>query len=264
MSTPSNESLALMPLFGLGTFRLYTDTTAAVECALQHNYTHIDCASRYKNEKLVQAGIIQSGVARTKIFLTTKIWENTQQEVRAAAVTFGEIGYIDCVLLHKPSAQLATDYADILSVVAHEKIPIRNIGVSNFNVCDLEQIEHLPRPYYNQIEVTPFSYMARKPLIDKCRQMSIPIVAHTPLMRCELKDDIRLIEMAKKYNVSQAQLLLSWSRRHNFIPIPGSKNPEHIVENQQFVKISDDDMVAMDNWSTPTDFTVIHRHYLPK
>lgn len=38
-------------------------------------------------------------------------------------------------------------------------------------------------------------------------------------------------EIANKYNVTSAQIILRWHIQDGYITIPGSSNPEHIKEN---------------------------------
>jgi diketogulonate reductase-like aldo/keto reductase len=69
-----------MPWLGLGVFRSQEgeEVERAVRCALEVGYRSIDTAAIYQNERGVGKAIIESGVPREEIFLTTKVWNNDQ------------------------------------------------------------------------------------------------------------------------------------------------------------------------------------------
>jgi len=81
---------ANIPVLGLGTWQSTgNDCVEVVSKALQMGYEHIDTAQAYGNEKQVGEGIKQSGVARDKFFLTTKIFPDDMkfepEKLKAAA-----------------------------------------------------------------------------------------------------------------------------------------------------------------------------------
>ena len=64
-----------IPALGYGTWQLKgTECRTGVERALEIGYRHIDTAQIYENEAEVGAAIQASGVKRSDIFLTTKVW----------------------------------------------------------------------------------------------------------------------------------------------------------------------------------------------
>src|SRR5688572_29859877 len=65
-----------IPLFGLGVFRSEPggETEAAVMEALRQGYRLIDTAQVYGNEKDVGQAVRGSGVPRSEVFVTTKLW----------------------------------------------------------------------------------------------------------------------------------------------------------------------------------------------
>jgi diketogulonate reductase-like aldo/keto reductase len=125
---------------------------------------------------------------------------------------------------------------------------IRNIGVSNYRENELEFFNKniVIKPFTNQIEVNPFC--TRVKLIDYCRKNNIPITAHSPLAKGEKFNDNVLINIANKYNVSPAQLMIRWSLQNNLIVIPRSQSKTHIKENivHNFI-IKDEDMILLNN-----------------
>ena len=67
-----------MPWLGLGVHRAGagSEVLAAIKCALQTGYRSIDTATYYQNEHCVGKAIVESGIPREEIFLTTKVWKN--------------------------------------------------------------------------------------------------------------------------------------------------------------------------------------------
>jgi diketogulonate reductase-like aldo/keto reductase len=55
-----------------GTALYNKDSTAAVLQALKAGYTHLDCAESYDNEQATGDAIRQSGLARSRVWVTTK------------------------------------------------------------------------------------------------------------------------------------------------------------------------------------------------
>ena len=67
-----------IPVIGFGTWQVQNGQEAyqAVLCALQNGYTHIDTAAVYGNEESVGKAILDSGIPRERLFITTKLWKS--------------------------------------------------------------------------------------------------------------------------------------------------------------------------------------------
>ena len=76
----------------------------AVKSAIEAGYTHIDTAQAYRNEDCVKYGIKESGVDRKKLFITTKLWNNSHS--------------YDLVMssFEESLRQLGTDYVDLFLI----------------------------------------------------------------------------------------------------------------------------------------------------
>lgn len=95
-----------MPIEGLGTFLMTpAEAEAAATAALAAGYEHIDTANAYMNERAVGRAIAKSGIARDKIFVSTKLWPSVYDAgMPAVDATLQRLGldYVDMLILHQP------------------------------------------------------------------------------------------------------------------------------------------------------------------
>src|SRR5688572_29721670 len=98
-----------VPRLGFGTWKITgAECFTAVRDALGIGYRHIDTARAYGNEREVGAALAASGVDRSEVFLTTKIWMDDFEPARlraAAEDSLRNLGtdYVDLLLLHWPN-----------------------------------------------------------------------------------------------------------------------------------------------------------------
>jgi len=224
-----------MPLFGLGMYLAKTGAAAvAAEQALRRGYIHLDSAVAYRNEWDCGEAIRKSGVERSKIFVTTKYdmaggSEDTIKKVENSLAVMN-IGPIDQYLLHAPSRKAFECYDVLLEYQA--KGLIKTVGVSNFDVDDLEAIKQSgrPLPQVNQILFNP--WYPNTPIVKWCKENGVHVVGYSPLARDpqKLKHPLAM-EVASKYKKTPAQVLIRWSLQHGFTTIPKTVNPQRINEN---------------------------------
>lgn len=155
-----------MPALGLGVYRSAPEQTLdAVLCALDDGYSLIDTAAVYGNEREVGQAIARSGVPRSEIFVTTKLWIadfGYEEALRAFEVSMDKFGLdiLDLYLLHFPVP--ATFEATIAAYRAAEgllvKGRVRAIGVCNFMPQHLDRLAASASvvPAVNQVELHPF------------------------------------------------------------------------------------------------------------
>ncbi len=247
-----------------GTWQLADDEIAynAVSNALKAGYRHIDTAADYENEVSVGRAIRESGIPREEIFVTTKL-SAMIKDVNAASIAVQEslkrldIGYVDQLLIHAPRPWgEPTDkhyYAEnqaiwkMLEQVVKSGA-VRGIGISNFDVCDVENILAVAeiKPSANQIKCHVGNYP--RTLAQFCKQQGIALMGYSTLCTNFLMDKEEIHRYAEKYGVTAAQLCIRYSLQHGFEPIVLSTNPDHIKSNLEinFV-ISDADMAALDS-----------------
>ena len=158
------NSGAEMPVIGLGVWQVADDVAAdAVATAIEAGYTSIDTAAIYRNERGVGEGIRRSGAARDSLFVTTKVWNDSQgydATLKAFDNSLAKLGldHVDLYLIHWPAVArgLYLETWKALETLNAEG-RARSIGVSNFHVPHLKRLfDHSDiRPAVNQIELHP-------------------------------------------------------------------------------------------------------------
>ena len=249
-----------MPLFGLGTWEISEGETIvnAVQLAISNGYRHIDTARIYGNEKGVGKGIKLSleeqGIKREDIFITTKLWIDSfkyEKALKAFNRSLNNLGldYVDLYLLHWPEPTYRREAWKALETILKEG-KTRSIGVSNYYQYHLDELLSGADiiPAVNQVEFSPYLYL--KELKEYCDNKGIRLEAYSPLTRGRKLNDIKLMDMANKYNKSSAQILIRWGLQHNVIEIPKSSTEVHIIENSKIFDftISEEDMATLDNF----------------
>lgn len=252
-----------MPCIGLGTWQVPDDDVLvkAIHSAVNLGYRHIDTAHIYGNERSVGVAVRTCGVPRSKLFVTSKLW-NTDRGYKETLEAFErtmdalQIGYLDLFLMHWPAARgEAITWQSINSGTwrAMEEIyrrgRVRAIGVSNFLVHHLVPL--LARaevvPMVNQIEFHP-GYM-QKATFDFCRSHGIQVEAWSPLGRGALIHHPVLVELAQQHGVTTAQIALCWCLQHGVAAVPKSLNPERQKQNAELFSfnLTPEEMERLDN-----------------
>ena len=229
-----------IPQLGFGVFKVEPDeTTRIVADALSVGYRHIDTAAIYGNEAGVGKALAASGIDRSDLFITTKLW-NDRQGTESAFDSFEEsleklgLDYVDLYLIHWPAP--ANDKF-VESWRALEKIQesgrARSIGVSNFLVPHLDRLLHETSivPAVNQIELHPAH---QQPEVTAfARENGINIEAWGPLGQGKypLFDEQIITDAADAHGKSPAQIVIRWHLQVGNILFPKSNRLERMIEN---------------------------------
>ncbi|GAB3945782.1 aldo/keto reductase [Spirosoma harenae] len=256
-----NETITLnngveMPLLGLGVYApsQANEVQQAVEWALEIGYRLIDTAAAYGNEREVGDAIRASGLPRSDIFITTKVWNNDQGYTRTLrafnrSLERLRLDVVDLYLIHWPVKEYRHETWRALEKIYTDG-RARAIGVSNHYPNHIDELltESIITPAVNQFELNPYCYVPE--VLDYCREKQIQTEGYAPLVRGEKKDDPRLIAIAEKYGKSIYQLLIRWSIQHGAVTIPKSVRRERIQENFDVwdFEISDDDMAMLNTF----------------
>ncbi|WP_125767654.1 aldo/keto reductase [Lapidilactobacillus wuchangensis] len=260
-----------IPKVAFGTWQIPNGdaTYNSVATALKNGYRHIDTAKAYGNEKSVGQAIRDSGIDRKEIFVTSKLPAEIKTydgALKAFDETMADldIDYLDLYIIHAPWpwSQIGKncDQGNIDVWQAMEKIyasgRVRAIGVSNFAVRDLENL--LPhakvKPMVNQIQ---YYVGFTEPKITKySEEHGILIEAYSPLATGRMLANEKVIAIAKKYDVTPAQLAIRFCVENGVLPLPKAVTPAHIVSNKELdFTISAADMAELNDLKDTTDGT---------
>ncbi len=227
-----------MPILGFGVYQIKDLAVCerSVLDAIEAGYRSIDTASLYGNEEAVGQAIKKSGVDRKSIFLTTKLWiddtnyENARKSFERSLNKL-QTDYLDLYLIHQPYADVYGAWRAMEELYLEGKI--KAIGVSNFYPDRLVDfvMHNKVKPAINQIETHPFHQQIEAKKIHE--KLGVQIQSWGPF--AEGKNDMFSNEflhtIAKKHNVTIAQVILRWLIDRGIVAIPKSVRKEKIIEN---------------------------------
>lgn len=259
------------PAIGLGTWKSKKgEVKDAVIAAIKAGYTHIDCAHIYMNEDEIGEALthcFDKGIAkREDLWITSKLWNNShkKEDVKPALETTLknlQLDYLDLYIIHwpvafKPENLNAPNPEDYLSL---EEVPIietwegmeqvlntgltKHIGVSNFSQKKLSALYDMAtiKPEVNQVELHP--YLQQEDLYDYCQAHNIIVTAYSPLGSGDRSESMKktdepsllenevILKIAKKHDVTAAQILISWHLKRGNVVIPKSVDEGRIKQN---------------------------------
>jgi 2,5-diketo-D-gluconate reductase A len=222
-----------IPVLGLGVWQIPNGsaTVNAVRWALELGYRHIDTAQAYGNEESVGLALKQSGVPRDEVFITTKFHPASEDPVAEAEGSLSRLGvdYVDLYIIHWPQGGPTWAWSGMER--AKELGYARSIGVSNFDVRELEQVMTVAKamPVVDQVQFSPFEY--RSKLLDTAEKRKVAIEAYSPLGTGRHLEDPKVKNLASEVGRTPAQVLLRWCLQRGLIVIPKSTHRDRIEEN---------------------------------
>jgi diketogulonate reductase-like aldo/keto reductase len=266
---------AEIPAVGLGTFgsdRFTADQIAeAVLGAAAIGYRHFDCAAVYGNEKQIGASfqkIMNSGVAREELWITSKLWNDKHAEedvIPACKQTLSDlqVDYLDLYLIHWPFPNHHAPGVDVDSRDPHaipyihenymktwrqmEKLVemglVRHIGTSNMTIPKLELLlrDANIRPAANEMELHP--HFQQPELFQYCIDHHLAAIGfapigsptrperdRTPEDTVDIEDPV-IMKIAERLHVHPAVVCIKWAVQRGQIPIPFSVDPEQYWNN---------------------------------
>ncbi len=243
-----------MPMLGFGVWQVPNgpECVNAVRWALELGYRHIDTAQAYGNEESVGQALRASGIPREQVFITTKFYPGSKDPAAEAEQSLRRLGvdHVDLYIIHWPQGGPTWAWPGMER--ARELGYARSIGVSNFDVGELEQVTGIASvsPVVDQVKFSPFEY--RRALLEVCRQHDIALEAYSPLGTGRHLGDATVKRIAERVGRTPAQVLLRWALLHEVPVIPKSTHRERIEENAQIfdLTLSDEEMTELDALDT--------------
>ncbi|GIO54582.1 aldo/keto reductase [Paenibacillus cineris] len=260
-----------IPKLGLGTWLLDDEQAAqAVRDAVSLGYRHMDTAQAYMNEAGIGEAIRTCGVAREKLFITTKVaaeaksYDAVTQSIHESLAKLG-LEYIDLLIIHSPQPwtefreekRYFEENKEVWKAMedAYRTGKVKAIGLSNFLQDDIENILAACeiKPMVNQI----LAHVSNTPLelIEFCKKNDILVEAYSPIAHGAILGNTEVKAIADKYGVSVAQLCLRYDIQLGLVVLPKTANPDHMRNNAEldFV-ISDADMETLKNAEQIQDY----------
>ncbi|KAH7411110.1 protein GCY [Cadophora sp. MPI-SDFR-AT-0126] len=277
MAPPTHFKLntgAEIPAVGLGTWKSEKgEVRKAVAYALKSGYRHIDAALIYGNENEVGQGIKDSGIPRSEIFVTSKLWNTHQDNVKEGlqqSLDALGLDYLDLYLVHWPVRLVANETSALLptnpdgsrsvdrtwdqsetwrqmeEVYASGKV--RAIGVANWSIPYLEELKKTWKvvPAMNQVELHPL--LPQHELREYCEGLGILLEAYSPLgsTGAPIMSEPAIQEIATKNGVSAATVLISYHVCKGVAVLPKSVTEKRIDSNKEVVALSKEDLAVLD------------------
>lgn len=239
-----------IPLLGLGVWQVPNgpECVNAVRWALELGYRNIDTAQAYGNEESVGQGLRESGVPREDVFVTTKFYPARRDPAAAAEGSLRRLGvdYVDLYVIHWPQGGPTWAWPGMER--ARELGFARSVGISNFDVDELEQVISagaIP-PALNQVQFSPFDY--RRELLEACERDRVVLEAYSPLGTGRHLSNPTVRQIADALGRTPAQVLLRWCVEREIPVLPKSTHRERIAENAEIFDftLSPEDVAALD------------------
>lgn len=256
-----------MPLISFGVYQIpKEDTKRCVLDAIKSGYRGIDTAQSYFNESEVGDAIVECGVPREELFITTKVWiDHYGYEECKASVEESlrklKTDYLDLCLLHQPFSDYYGAYRALEELYAEGKI--KAIGVSNFypdRLTDICMFDRKVIPAVNQVEVNPFN--AQWCAQENMEKHGVKMEAWAPFGegRNNLFTNETLVSIGKKYNKSSAQVVLRWLIQRGVIVACKSTHIERMQENINVFdfELTEEDMNSIKTLDTSNSLFFSH------
>ena len=262
-----------MPAIGLGTFgsdRFSGEQiAAAVRGAAAVGYRHFDCASVYGNEHQIGQSlraIIEGGIPRQDLWVTSKVWNDMHQRVRQSCVQSLrdlQLDYLDLYLVHWPFPNFHPPQCDVSSrspdakPYTHDSYMqtwrqmerlvqdglVRHIGTSNMTIPKLRLVlrDAAIMPAANEMELHP--HFQQPELFQFVMENGIVPIGFSPIgspARPERDrspsdsvetDDLVIIEIAQRHGIHPGTLCVKWAAQRGQTPIPFSITPKNYFAN---------------------------------
>ena len=267
METVTLNNGVEMPILGFGVYQVPPDQTeAAVSQALEAGYRSLDTAAAYENEDAVGRAVRQSGIPRSELFITTKLWIQDNGDattMRAFETSLQNLGteYVDLYLIHQPYGDVYGEWR-VMEQIFNDGAA-RAIGVSNFSSDRLLDLimHNAVTPAVNQIETNPYFQRAVESQLMSDRGVVHESWAPFAEGKNNLFADSTLSAIAGTHGKSIAQVVLRWLIQRRIVVIPKSVRPDRMAENLDVFdfELSPQEMASIADLDTGTSQFFDHR-----
>lgn len=226
-----------IPILGYGTYEITGEQGyKCIKEALQLGYRMLDTAHMYGNEKEVGRAIKDSQIPREQIFVVSKLdsrsnsYEKAKKQIDRSLSDLG-LSYIDLYLIHEPYKQSIEMWRAFEE--AYQQGKLKAIGISNFFGKNFDHFVQNVKimPMVNQIEA--HIYFQRFQDQQKFKEKGVVMMSFSPLIAGEVNfyNEPILINLAKKYNKTVAQIALNYLAARDIVVIPRTKKKNRMIEN---------------------------------
>ena len=257
-----------MPILGFGVFQVPdpAECERSVRDAIATGYRLLDTAASYGNEAAVGQAIKRSGVPREELFITTKLWIQSDgyagtKRAFADSMKKLQLDYLDLYLMHQPFGDVYGEWRAMQELYKEGRV--RAIGVSNFQpdrLIDLIVHNEIV-PAINQIETHPFHQQLKTQKFMEDNKVQNEAWGPFAEGKNDLFHNDLLLSIGSKYNKSVAQVVLRWLTQRGVVAIPKSVRKERMEENFNSLNfdLSVDDMEAIKTLDTKASLFFDHR-----
>jgi diketogulonate reductase-like aldo/keto reductase len=240
----------------LGIMRNKAKKIEAIKTGLIGGMNLIDTAEIYGSEPLVAEAIKEFN--REEIFISTKVWPSHLSRDKFFKSLEGSLRrlntkYVDLYLIHFPNKRIPISETMKAMEEAIEQGKILFIGVSNFNLKQIEEARNALSKHditAVQLEYSLIKRDVERDILPYCQREGIAFMAYYPLGHGRLaKEKEKFEEISMKYGKTPSQIALRWLADKPYVfPIPRASNPIHVQENLEASgwKLSNEDIKLLD------------------
>ncbi|KAH8795329.1 NADP-dependent oxidoreductase domain-containing protein [Hyaloscypha finlandica] len=200
---------AEMPAIGLATWQSTNEEgVIAVKTAIQAGYRHIDMAWRYgRKRKEVGEGTRNSGVLRSELFLTDKIWGTYHSRAQEALEL--SLSALNGLFDLEPSREFLKTWQSMENIFLSCPEKVKAIGISNFSAHNLEKLLNIAKVVLTVYQVELHPSLPQEKLAKYCKEKGIQLRG--------------ICEIVERYGKSSPQVLISWGVGNGFFAFQNNR-----------------------------------------
>lgn len=221
--------------------QLYADELRALQVGIELGLTLIDTAEMYgdgASEELVAEAIAGQ---RDSVYLVSKVLPSNASRRGTIAACEQSLkrlrtDRLDLYLLHWRGGYALEDALDAFATLKRRGL-IRDFGVSNFDVADMEEAWALPHGgdiATNQVLYNLQERGVEWELLPRCSEHGVPLMAYSPLgsNSARLRKHAALAKIAERHDATPSRVALAWLlRQPDVYVIPKASSEAHVRDN---------------------------------